>query len=95
VKNVYAHDLGEAGRQESVNKDQQQGTQQAPEPSHEQAEVVAGGGEHGIDAITISAFEIVAPHPMVVLEMADHGLDGGAAPQAARELGIQANILRG
>jgi hypothetical protein len=32
---------------------------------------------------------------MVVLEMADHGLDGGAAPQAARELGIQANILRG
>jgi hypothetical protein len=27
VKNVYARDLDEAGRQESVNKDHQQGTQ--------------------------------------------------------------------
>jgi hypothetical protein len=27
VKNVSEHDLGEAGRQESASKDQQQGTQ--------------------------------------------------------------------
>jgi hypothetical protein len=28
--------------------------------------------------VAISAFEIIATHPMRVLEMADHGFDGGA-----------------
>jgi hypothetical protein len=31
----------------------------------------------------ISALEIVATHPMVVLEMADHGLDGSSASHLA------------
>jgi hypothetical protein len=47
-----------------------------------QAEVVAGGSKNGID---ISALEIVAAHPMAVLEMADHGLDGGPAPHLAAD----------
>jgi hypothetical protein len=55
------------------------------EPAQEQAEVEAGGCEHGIDPVAISAFEIVATHPMIVLEMADHGLDGGATAHLATD----------
>jgi hypothetical protein len=36
----------------------------------------SSGGERGVDAVAISAFEMVATHPMIVLEMTDHGLDG-------------------
>src|ERR1700721_3089632 len=38
-------------------------------PAQEQAEVVAGGGENSVDAVAVSALEIVAAHPMAVLEM--------------------------
>ena len=48
------------------------------EPVAEQADVVAGGGEHGVDAVADAALEMVAPHSVVILEMADHRLDGGA-----------------
>jgi hypothetical protein len=44
---------------------------------------VAGGGEHGIDAV--AALEIIAPHSMVVLEVTDHGLDGGAEAHLATD----------
>ena len=65
----------------------------APRPAQEQAEVEAGGGEHGVDAVAISAFEIVAPHPMIILEMADHGLDGGATAHLATDgLGDPADL---
>ena len=53
--------------------------QELLEPSQEQAEVVCTGGENGVNAVAISALEIVATHPMVVLEMADYGLDGSSA----------------
>src|SRR6478672_9900395 len=33
---------------------------------------VAGGGEHGVDAVAVAALEMVAAHSVVVLEMADH-----------------------
>jgi hypothetical protein len=45
--------------------------------------VVSGGGENGVNAVAISALEIVATHPMVGLEMADHGLDGSSASHLA------------
>jgi len=62
------------------------GRTKAPQPAQGQAEVVASGGEHGVDAVAISALEMVAAHPMVVLEMADHGLDGGAASRGGLAL---------
>jgi hypothetical protein len=46
----------------------------------EQAEVVAGGGEHGVDAVTVAALEMVTAHSVVVLEIADHRLDGSTMP---------------
>ncbi len=48
-----------------------------------QAEVVSGDGENGVNAVPISALEIIATHPMVVLEMADHGQDGSSASHLA------------
>jgi len=35
--------------------------------------------------VAISAFEIIATHPMIVLEMADHGFDGGATAHLATD----------
>ena len=59
----------------------------------------AGGGEHGVDAVAISAFEIIATHPMIVIEMADHGFDGGAtalleiAPSKELQRFLQSRLL--
>lgn len=59
----------------------------------EQAEVVAGGGEHGVDAVAVAALEMVTAHSVVVLEMADHRLDGGATPHLATDrFGDTANL---
>ena len=44
---------------------------------------VFGGGENGVNAVPISALEIIATHSMVVLEVADHGLDGSSASHLA------------
>jgi hypothetical protein len=57
--------------------------QELLEPAQEQAEVVSGGGENGVNAVPISALEIVATHPTVILEMADHGLNGSSASHLA------------
>ena len=64
-------------------EDQKQDTQKSLEPAQEQDEVVAGGSKNGIDAVTLSALEIVAAHRP--LEMADHGLDGGSVPHLAAD----------
>ena len=42
------------------------------------AEVEAAGGGQGVDAVAISAFEIVATHQTTVFMIVDHGLDGDA-----------------
>ena len=57
--------------------------QQKPEPADEAAEVVAGGGEDGVDGIAATVGEIVAAHAVLGFEMADDGLDGGPAAQFA------------
>ena len=51
-----------------------------------QAEVVAGGGEDGVDGVARAEPEIVAAHAVLGFEMADDGLDGGAAAQFALDL---------
>ncbi|KRR01952.1 hypothetical protein CQ10_41300 [Bradyrhizobium valentinum] len=59
----------------------------------EQAEVVAGGGENGVDAVAVAALEMVATHSVVVLEMADHRLDSGTTPHLAVDgFGDAANL---
>ena len=47
------------------------------QPAQEKAEVVAGGGEHGVDAVAVGSLEIVAAHAVLGLEMADDRLYRG------------------
>ena len=58
-----------------------------PEPSEQQAEVVAGGGEHGVDRVADAAGEAIAFDQAVALEMADHRLDRVAPTQLAPDRG--------
>jgi hypothetical protein len=67
--------------------------QQKPQPSDEAAEVVAGGGEHGVDGITARVGEIVAAQAVILFEMPDHRLDGGAALELALDLRSDATLL--
>jgi hypothetical protein len=48
-------------------------------PAQEESEVVAGGGEHGIDAVAVASLQIIAAHAVLSLGMADNRLDRGAA----------------
>ena len=41
-----------------------EGTQKPLEPTQEQTEVLAGGGEPGIDTVAAASFEIIAAHPV-------------------------------
>ncbi len=54
------------------------GTQESCEPSQEQAEVVVGHGEDGVDAIASAAFEIVPVR--AVLNLAADVADDPAKP---------------
>ena len=59
--------------------------QKLGQPAQEQGEVVAGSSEYGINAIAVGAFDIIAAHAVLGLEMADDRLDGGSATHLAPE----------
>jgi len=61
-----------------MGEGQEEGTPKPPEPAQEKAEVVAGGGEHGVDGVAVAALEIVAIHAVLGLNVTDHRLDGGS-----------------
>ena len=71
----------------------QQSEPQMPQPGEQEAEVVAGGGEDGVDGVAGGMGEMVAAHAVLGLEMADDGLDGGAAPGLALDLRRHAPLL--
>ena len=62
-----------------------EGTQEPLEPAQEQTEVVAGRGEHDIDAVAVVSSEVVAAHPVLGLHVADNRLDRGEAPHLASD----------
>ena len=49
------------------------------QPGQQSAEVIAGGGEDGVGGVAGGVGEVVATHAVLGLEMADAGLDRGAA----------------
>jgi len=53
--------------------------QKAPKSSEELVQVHGGGAEDGVDGITGGPLEAVALHTVLTFEVADGGLDGGAA----------------
>ena len=48
-----------------------QGAQKPRQPAQEEREVVAGGGEHVIDAVAVAPLEIIAAYAVLGLGMAD------------------------
>ena len=70
-----------------------QGAQKPFEPAQEQPEVVAGSGEHGVAAVAVSSFEMIAAHPVLSLDVPDDRLDGGAATHLAADRGGDAAYL--
>src|ERR1700754_5121960 len=68
-------DLSDLLSWDSFGEGSGDGTQEFCEPPQEQAEVVAGRGEDGVDAIADAAFEIVAVHAVLGHDVADDGLD--------------------
>jgi hypothetical protein len=70
-----------------------QGAQKPLEPAQEQAEIVAGRGEHGIDAVAVAACEVIAAHPVFGLHVPNDRLDGGAATHLAADRGRDAAYL--
>ena len=70
-----------------------QGAQKPLEPTQEQAEVVAGSGEHGVDAVAVASCEVIAAHPMFGLDVPNDRLDGGAAAHLTADRGGDAAHL--
>jgi hypothetical protein len=77
----------------SCKQDLQQGAQKLLEPAQEEAEVVTGGGEHRVDAVAVTAFEVISAHPVLGLDMPNDRLDGGAAAHLAADRGGDAAHL--
>ena len=64
-----------------------------PQPCEEAAKAVAGGGEHGVDGVAAGMGEVIAAHVVVLLEVADDGLDGGPPFEFALDLRREAALL--
>src|SRR5215472_1646905 len=79
----------------SVGERHDAGTQKLCQPAEQQAEVVAGGGKDGVDAVALGSLEQVAAHAVLGLEMADNRLDGSAAPHLAADPGADPADLAG
>ena len=58
----------------------QDSAQESPQPCEDSPEVISDGGEC-IGGVAGTTFEIAAAEVTFGLEVADHGLDGGSAPQ--------------
>jgi hypothetical protein len=69
--------------------------QQYPQPPDEAAEVVADRGEYGVVEVALAVGKIVAAHSVIFFEMADDGLDGGAASHLSFDLWGHPSLLLG
>ena len=67
--------------------------QRERQPGQQPPEVVAGGGEDGVDRVALLACEVIAAHPMLAFGVADDRLDGRAAAQLAFDLVGDAPLL--
>lgn len=72
-----------------------EGTQNPLEPPQEEAEVESDGSEERVGAVAVWAFEVVAAHAVLGLQVADHRLDGGPALHLATDrLGHPTDLAR-
>lgn len=57
--------------------------QKLPEPVEQEGEVVAGGGQDGVEGVAVLAGEVVAAHAMLGLDVADDGSMAERRPSGA------------
>src|SRR5215467_13819229 len=69
--------LDQANTRRCCGERLEEGAQKPRQPAQEKSEVVAGGGEHGIDAVAVTALEMIAAHTVLGLHVADDRLDRG------------------
>jgi hypothetical protein len=79
-------DLSVLGGAGGEAEHQHQCAQKPLEPSQQQVEVEAGGGEHGVDAVAFAALEVIAVHAVLGLEVTDHRLDRAARRFISRRM---------
>jgi hypothetical protein len=65
-----------------------------PQPLEQEAEVVAGAGEDGVDTVSVLALEVIAVEQAVILHVADNGFDSGSPSQVAAD-GFGAGFVAG
>ena len=68
-------------------------SQKNPQPGEDAPEVVADGAEDGVCGIAGATLEVAATEMAFGLHVADHGLDGGSAPQFALDGAEDATLL--
>ena len=66
-----------------AGKCEQQSAQQAPEVVEDQAEIVSGAAQQGVDRVASRTGEEIAVKATIGLHVTDHRLDGAASPQLA------------
>jgi len=62
--------------------------QQKPQPAQEEAEVVSGGCEHGVDGIAGTVCKIVSVHPVLCFQMPDDGSTAARRPVSRLVFGV-------
>jgi hypothetical protein len=68
-----------------AGKCEQQSAQQAPEVVEDQAEIVSGAAQQGVDRVASRTGEEIAVKATIGLHVTDHRLDGAASPQLATD----------
>jgi hypothetical protein len=56
------------------------------DPFEDEAEIVSGGCQDGVGGVAVAVSEVVPVHSVLVLDMADDWLDGGASFHLAFDL---------
>lgn len=82
---AWRADLGSTGCRRLPDERGEQGSQKGGQPAEQQGEVVSGGGEDRVGAVAVASLEVVAAHAVLGLDVADDGLDGGAALHLAAD----------
>ncbi|OBQ84890.1 hypothetical protein A9K71_21275 [Mesorhizobium sp. WSM3873] len=65
------------------------------QPPEQEGEVVAGGGQDGVEGVALLAGEVVAAHSVFALDVADDGLDRRPPPHLALDGWGDAALLAG
>ncbi len=85
VKNWRGAGSSDISSRDDLEEGSDDDTQELCEPSQQQAEVVAGRGENGVDAVAEASLEIISVHAVLGLDVADDGLDSRATLHLATD----------